>query len=83
MKYAATDKIIPYVAVETRWQIQNPRMPYNDGLTYDRHRVFLGTDYKINDTNTFGLFFMRQQEYNVVEPETMYIFGLEYSISID
>lgn len=83
VKYEATDKIYPYVSVETRWQIQNPRFSYNDGCTFDRHRIFFGSDYKITDVITLGLYYMRQTEVNVADPESLNIIGLEYTISLD
>jgi hypothetical protein len=83
VKYGVTDKLFPYVSVETRWQVQNPRFSYNDGYTYDRTRFFLGSDYKITDAITLGLYFMQQREVNVVDPQTLNIIGLEYTISLD
>lgn len=83
VKYGVTDKIFPYVSLETRWQIQNPRFSYNDGCTFDRHRLYFGSDYKITDVITLGLYYMRQTEVNVVDPQTLNIIGLEYSISLD
>jgi hypothetical protein len=83
VKYGVTDKLFPYVSLETRWQIQNPRFPYNDGCNFDRTRLYFGSDYKITDVITVGLYFMQQKEHNVVDPQTLNIIGLEYSISLD
>lgn len=83
VKYGVTEKIFPYVSTEIRTQIQNPRFPYNDGGTMDRYRLFIGSDYKITDVITIGMFYMRQTEINVVDPQALNIIGLEYSISLD
>ncbi|HEU4719229.1 MAG TPA: DUF2490 domain-containing protein [Bacteroidia bacterium] len=79
--YKLTGHWSPYAGTELRWQLQNPRIPYYNG--FDRSRFFAGTDYKINDHNTAGVYFLYQLEWNVVDPETLYIIGLEYSIDID
>lgn len=83
IKYKLTDRITPYIAAEFRWQLRNPRIPYNDGCVFDRNRAYLGLDYEINHDNTIGLYYMRQSEFNVEEPETLHIIGLEYSLSLD
>jgi hypothetical protein len=79
--YKAGDHFSPYVATELRWQLQNPKLPWGNG--FDRERYIIGTDYKINDKNTAGFYFLLQKEFNVNDPQTLYIIGLEYSISID
>jgi hypothetical protein len=79
--YKAGDHFAPYLATELRWQLQNPRLPWGNG--FDRQRIIAGTDYKINDKNTAGAYFLLQNEYHVNDPQRLYIIGLEYSISID
>lgn len=79
--YKINDQFSPYVGSELRWQVQNPRIPYHDG--FDRTRFMAGTDYNFNDNNTLGLYFLLQKEWNVVDPETLYILGIEYSFSMD
>lgn len=81
VSYKLNDKFSPYAGTELRWQIQNPRIPYHNG--FDRSRFFAGTDYDINDKQTAGLYFLFQKEWNVSDPETLYIIGLEYSLSFD
>lgn len=78
--YIATDKIEPYVGTELRWQIQNPRIPYHN--TIDRIRLFGGSNYEINKHNTVGAYFLYQHEFNVIDPETLYIIGLEYTLNL-
>lgn len=80
-EYKAGDHFSPYVATELRWQLKDPRLPWGNG--FDRERYVIGTDYEINKKNTAGLYFLLQKEFNVSDPETLYIIGLEYSISID
>jgi Protein of unknown function (DUF2490) len=78
--YKLNDKIAPYIGSELRFQVQNPRIPYHDG--FDRTRFIAGTDYTVNDHSAFGLYFLLQKEWNVNDPQTLYILGLEYTISL-
>ncbi len=79
--YEVGPHLTPYVATELRWQLQNPRMPWANG--FDRQRLIAGADYKLNDMHSFGAFFLYQKEYNVNDRQTLYIIGLEYTISLD
>lgn len=81
IKYDLDKPITPYVAVEFRYQISNPRALESDGL-FHRNRYSAGIDYKRNDRNTFGLYYLVQQEYNVSAPQNLYIVGIEYSLSL-
>jgi hypothetical protein len=78
--YKATEKISPYIGTELRFQVQNPRIPYHNG--FDRARFFAGADYEVNSNNSFGLYFLVQKEYNVIDPETLYIIGIEYALNL-
>jgi hypothetical protein len=80
VKYDFGKAVSPYLAVELRYQINDPRLIESNG-TWHRTRYILGMDYKINDKNTFGLYYLIQNEYNVKTPQTIYILGLEYSYS--
>jgi hypothetical protein len=71
----------PYVATEFRWQLQNPREPWANG--FNRTRFIGGMDYKFNDMHTIGTYFLFQKEFNVNDRQTLYIIGLEYTISLD
>ena len=73
--------ITPYIAVETRYQINNPRAKEADGL-FTRNRYFVGLDYKRSDKHSFGLYYMYQQEWDVSAPQDLFIIGIEYSISV-
>lgn len=78
--FKATDNIEPYVGTEVRWQIQNPRIPYHE--TIDRGRFFVGLNYEINKHNTIGTYYLLQKEVNVIDRETLNIWGLEYTINL-
>ena len=81
VSYKLNDRFSPYAGAELRWQLQNPRIPYGDG--FDRTRFFAGTDYEISKKQTAGAYFLLQKEWNVSDPQTLYILGLEYSLSFD
>ncbi len=80
LKYDTDKRYTPYVAIELRYQIKNPREWQSDN-TLHRNRYSLGVDYKINKKSTFGFYYLIQREYNIVNPQNLYIVGLEYSIS--
>ena len=81
VKYDLGKRITPYVAAEFRYQIHNPRALESD-KTWHRNRFILGLDYQMNNENSFGLYYLIQQEYNVSAPQNLYIVGLEYSLSL-
>lgn len=81
LKYDLDKPISPYIGVEYRYQINDPRNIESNGL-WHRSRYFIGLDYKRNDKNSFGLFYLIQNEYNVSAPQNLYIVGLEYSLSL-
>jgi Protein of unknown function (DUF2490) len=79
--YKLNDLVSPYLGTELRVQIQNPRIPYHNG--FDRTRFMGGIDIQLNKISTLGIYYLLQKEWNVIDPETLNIIGLEYSISID
>ncbi|MGL5889019.1 MAG: DUF2490 domain-containing protein [Bacteroidia bacterium] len=79
--YKLNDLVSPYLGTEIRFQLQNPRIPYHNG--FDRTRFMGGVDIQLNKTSTLGIYYLLQKEWNVIDPETLNIIGLEYSISID
>ncbi len=81
IKYDFDKPVTPYIASEIRYQIVNPRMVESNGL-WTRARYFVGLDYKKNDRNTFGLFYMIQREWNISAPQNLYILGLEYTLTL-
>ena len=81
VKYDTDKRYTPYASIELRYQFRNPREWQSDN-TWHRNRYALGVDYKLNKKSTFGLYYLIQQEYNVVLPQNLYIVGLEYSLSL-
>lgn len=83
LKFAATDKITPYISCELRYQIHAPR---GDGPIYDKgfHRIrnVLGVEYEINKKNAVNLYYLYQTEFNISTPETIYILGVGYTLTI-
>lgn len=82
IKYDIDKPVTPYVACELRYQIHNPRLVEGDGV-WSRSRYFVGLDYKKNDRTTFGAFYMLQREWNLSEPQNLYILGLECTLSFE
>ncbi|MFM2016680.1 MAG: hypothetical protein RL007_336 [Bacteroidota bacterium] len=70
----------PYLGSEIRFQIQNPRIPYHNG--FDRTRFIGGLNYELNKHHTIGTYFLYQKEWNVSDPETLHILGIEYTFNI-
>ncbi len=81
LKYDMDKPITPYIAAEFRYQINDPRNVESNHY-WHRNRYFIGIDYKKNDRNSFGLFYLIQNEFNVSAPEDLYIVGLEYSLNL-
>ncbi|MCA6363180.1 MAG: DUF2490 domain-containing protein [Bacteroidetes bacterium] len=79
--YKVNDIVSPYLATEIRFQLQNPRIPYHNG--FDRSRFTGGVDLQVTKNSTFGVYYLLQKEWNVIDPETLHVIGLEYSISLD
>lgn len=81
VKYDIDKPITPYVSIELRYQIRNPRAIESDKM-WSRNRYAFGLDYKRSDKHSFGLYYLIQQEYNVSAPQNLFIVGLEYSLSL-
>ena len=83
VKYAATEKITPYYSCEFRYQIRAPR---GDGPRYDNgfHRVrnVLGVEYELNKKNSMNVYYLFQTEFNISTPESIYILGIGYTLTI-
>lgn len=83
VKYDIGKKITPYYSIEFRYQIRNPR---GDGPVYDNgfHRVrnVLGAEYEINKKNSINLYYLFQTEFDISTPESIYILGIGYSLTI-
>ncbi|MBI5540390.1 MAG: DUF2490 domain-containing protein [Bacteroidia bacterium] len=72
---------IPYVGTELRYQIKDQRNPTSD-LEWHRIRLFAGLDYKINSNNTIGVYYLIQKEDGIINPQTLYILGLQYVLEL-
>lgn len=81
VKYDLSKPFTPFVAAEFRYQIHDFRRQESEN-TWHRDRYFAGVDYKLNAKSSFGLYYLIQREYNVVNPNNLYILGLEYSLSL-
>lgn len=81
IKYDTDKALSPYISAEYRYQINNPRSVESDKL-WHRQRYQVGFDYKKNERNTFGVYYLIQREWNVSAPQYLYILGLEYTISL-
>lgn len=78
--YKVGESLEPYLGSEIRFQINNPRIPYHNG--FDRTRFIGGLNYEVNKHHTFGVYFLLQKEFNVIDPETLNILGIEYTFNI-
>ncbi len=83
IKYDITEKISPYVSCEFRLQLRDPKGqgPLYDGA-FHRIRNVLGVEYKQSDKHSFNLYYLYQTEFNINTPESIYILGLGYTLSI-
>jgi hypothetical protein len=83
LKYAVNENLTPYVSCELRYQIKSPR---GDGPQFDKefHRIrnVLGIEYQINKKNSINLYYLIQSEFNISTPESIYILGIAYSLTI-
>lgn len=77
-----SSRFTPYIGCETRVQFVNPRIKEHPGFGYDRLRSFIGCDYEINAKSTAGIYFLNQMDFQVNNPTTLFILGLEYSITL-
>lgn len=74
-------KYSPYIGTELRYQIKDPRNPETDS-GWHRIRIFGGVDYKINNMNSCGIYYLVQREWLTLNPQNIYILGLEYTIDL-
>jgi hypothetical protein len=83
LKYSISERITPYISCELRYQIRSPR---GDGPVYDNgfHRIrnVVGCEYQINKKNSVNLYYLFQTEFNISTPESIYILGIAYSLTI-
>jgi hypothetical protein len=83
IKYSLTEKITPFIACELRYQIRAPRGDgplYNNG--FHRIRNMAGVEYQINKKNSINVYYVIQSEFNISTPESIYILGIGYTLTI-
>jgi len=76
IKYSLKKKIIPMIAVEIFYQLNNPKGNEIDGIRY-----YAGFDYEFNKRHTLEPYYLIQSEKNVNNPETDFVIGLAYIYS--
>lgn len=83
LEYQINKKIEPYYSIEFRYQIRDPK---GQGPKYDNHfhrmRNVLGAQYKHNNRHSFNLYYLFQTEFNINTPESIYVLGIGYTITI-
>ena len=80
LKFDLNKPYTPYIAAEFRYQFNNNRIREANN-EFDRGRYYIGCDYKITGSSTFGLYYMIQREFNINDPETDYVLGITYNLS--
>jgi hypothetical protein len=61
--------------------VYDPRV-LDGNYGWHRARTYVGIDYDINKTHSFGIMALLQQEFDIDDPATVYIIGIEYGISL-
>ena len=74
-------KFTPYIGTEIRYQIVDPRNAESN-YGWHRARTYAGIDYELNKKHSFGILYLIQQEFDIDDPGTGYILGLEYTLSL-
>ena len=81
LKYDLNNAIKPFVSVEGRFQFQNPKNA-ELGYSWNRIRYTGGFDCKMNEMNTFALYYVIQNSFNVSVPRNYYQIGVSYTLSL-
>lgn len=82
VKFDLGRRLTPFIAAEFRYQFNNNRLIEGNNA-FDRGRYYVGAEYELNKTNSIGAFYMVQKEFNINDPETDYVLGLTYTLSLD
>jgi hypothetical protein len=69
----------PYLGAEFRYQLVDPRGPESN-FGWHRARMYGGVDFEINNTIALGIYYLVQHDINIVNPQYLYILGLQYSV---
>jgi hypothetical protein len=67
----------PYFALDSRHALTAPNNNFQPGL--DRYRLVFGLDTQLSRTQVLGVYFMYNEEVNVVAPVQRYVLGVEYN----
>jgi hypothetical protein len=70
------------IGSEFRYQIYDLRN-FDSNAGWHRARYFAGIDYEIKKNNFIGLYYLIQREFGLVQPNYLYILGLQYAIELD
>jgi hypothetical protein len=76
--YQINDKLGASLAAEFRYQIHNRRFESSEH-TWHRMRFQGGVDYKLTNADKVGAYYLIQREFNINQPQRIFITGLEYS----
>ena len=74
-------KFAPYIGTELRYQIRVQNHPETD-LGWHRVRLFAGVQYAINKNNTVEIYYLRQHEFYILDPNEIHVLGLQYSLTL-
>ncbi len=77
LEYNLSKRIDPFCFVEPRHFLNKETPGY-----LNRMRYSLGFNYRINNHNSVDVYYMIQQEKNLANPTTLYIFGINYNLSL-
>jgi hypothetical protein len=67
----------PYVALDSRHALTAPSNNFQPGL--DRYRFVVGLDTQLSRTQVLGVYFMYNEEVNVVAPVQRFVLGAEFN----
>lgn len=83
LKYTGLKKISPFISCEVRYQIRDPKGkgPFSD-FGFHRIRYVAGAEYQINKNHDLSLYYLIQSEYYIAEPESIYILGIAYTLTL-
>jgi len=76
--YQINERLGAALGAEFRYQIYNRRFENSQGQ-WHRMRFQGGVDYKVNNNNKVGAYYLIQREFNIDQPQRIFITGLEYS----
>ena len=75
IKYKLNGNFTPFTFFEFYYQ-------FNDEKVINRTRIALGSSYKVNDNNSFKLFYMYENRFNTTNLKHNHIYGVSYSIDL-